>query len=153
MKSKIEESKAMSIIEEHDAKSQRTTDDSMFVMGVMLSIFSPLSFIAGVYGMNFIQPDGNPGMPELQWYGADTPPEAPGGSVSLITGITGYQYFWILCGVAIAAVILLYWAMGLITLEQPIKFLKFFLGKATCGRVAIEGRQERKQVKSEAVSI
>jgi len=38
------------------------------VLTIMSSIFIPLSFVAGVYGMNF-DPEVSPwNMPELKWY-------------------------------------------------------------------------------------
>jgi magnesium transporter len=38
------------------------------VLTVIATIFIPLGFIAGVYGMNF-DPDASPfNMPELEWY-------------------------------------------------------------------------------------
>jgi magnesium transporter len=44
------------------------TNDVMRVLTVMSSIFIPLTFIAGVYGMNF-DPGTSPlNMPELHWY-------------------------------------------------------------------------------------
>jgi magnesium transporter len=45
----------------------------MQVLTIMSSIFIPLTFLAGIYGMNFEH------IPELQWE-------------------NGYQYFWIMCG-------------------------------------------------------
>ena len=43
------------------------TNEIMRVLTIMSSIFIPLSFIAGVYGMNF-DPDQSPlNMPELRW--------------------------------------------------------------------------------------
>lgn len=43
-------------------------NEVMKVLTIIATIFIPLSFIAGVYGMNF-DPDASPlNMPELQWY-------------------------------------------------------------------------------------
>lgn len=43
-------------------------NEVMKVLTIIATIFIPLSFIAGVYGMNF-NPDASPlNMPELQWY-------------------------------------------------------------------------------------
>jgi len=46
----------------------------MQVLTIMSSIFIPLTFLAGIYGMNL------PNMPEMQWNNS-------------------YEYFWIACGV------------------------------------------------------
>ena len=44
------------------------TNEVMRVLTVISSIFIPLTFIAGVYGMNF-NPETSPyNMPELDWY-------------------------------------------------------------------------------------
>jgi magnesium transporter len=45
-------------------------NDVMKVLTIMASVFIPLTFIAGIYGMNF-DPDASPwSMPELGWYWA-----------------------------------------------------------------------------------
>uniref|UniRef100_A0A6T8BUT3 Uncharacterized protein n=1 Tax=Cryptomonas curvata TaxID=233186 RepID=A0A6T8BUT3_9CRYP len=74
-------------------KSERTS----LAMSMILAVFSPLSFISGIYGMNFT--GGT--MPELDWTRENS-------------SITGYEYFWILVGVLVAITILLYMAAGLI---------------------------------------
>jgi len=38
------------------------------VLTVIATIFIPLTFISGVYGMNFVNPDSPWSMPELGWY-------------------------------------------------------------------------------------
>jgi magnesium transporter len=44
------------------------TNEVMRVLTIMSTIFIPLTFIAGVYGMNF-DPDSSPlNMPELRWF-------------------------------------------------------------------------------------
>jgi magnesium transporter len=49
------------------AMSQRT-NEVMRVLTIIATIFMPLTFIAGIYGMNF-DPDTSPlNMPELRWY-------------------------------------------------------------------------------------
>lgn len=61
-------------------------NDVMKVLTVIATIFIPLSFVTGVYGMNF-NPDASPwSMPELSWYWA-------------------YPMFWVVI-VAIAAALL-----------------------------------------------
>jgi magnesium transporter len=43
-------------------------NETMTVLAVISTVFIPLSFVAGIYGMNF-EPDGSPwNMPELRWY-------------------------------------------------------------------------------------
>lgn len=52
----------------HYAQISQRTNDVMKVLTIMSSIFIPLSFIAGLYGMNF-HPEASPlNMPELSWY-------------------------------------------------------------------------------------
>lgn len=76
-------------------------------MNVVLSVFSPLAFIAGVYGMNFQTTDGAPAIPELTWGFA-----AGGGGP---TGwITGYTYFWLLSVTVSMTTLYLYRKMGLL---------------------------------------
>jgi len=43
-------------------------NDIMRVLTVIATIFIPLTFIAGVYGMNFAHPQSPWAMPELSWY-------------------------------------------------------------------------------------
>lgn len=43
-------------------------NETMRVLTVFAAVFIPLSFIAGVYGMNFNHPDSPWAMPELHWY-------------------------------------------------------------------------------------
>ncbi|MEQ8516930.1 MAG: CorA family divalent cation transporter [Chromatocurvus sp.] len=38
------------------------------MLTIIATIFIPLTFIAGVYGMNFSHPDSPWAMPELGWY-------------------------------------------------------------------------------------
>lgn len=47
--------------------SQRT-NETMRVLTIIATIFIPLTFIVGVYGMNFQNPDSPWAMPELSWY-------------------------------------------------------------------------------------
>jgi len=58
----------------------------MKVLTIIATIFIPLTFVAGIYGMNF-NPDASPfNMPELNWY-------------------WGYPAFW--CVMVVTAVALL----------------------------------------------
>ncbi len=47
--------------------SQRT-NETMRVLTIIATIFIPLTFVVGVYGMNFKNPDSPWAMPELGWY-------------------------------------------------------------------------------------
>ncbi len=50
------------------AELSQRTNDIMRVLTLMSTLFMPMTFIAGVYGMNF-HPDTSPwNMPELNWY-------------------------------------------------------------------------------------
>jgi len=40
-------------------------NSTLFVLTLATFIFAPMQFIAGVYGMNFVDGDGNPSIPEL----------------------------------------------------------------------------------------
>lgn len=50
-----------SLMELHMATVAQRTNDTMRVLTVMATIFIPLTFVAGIYGMNFER------MPELRW--------------------------------------------------------------------------------------
>jgi magnesium transporter len=57
-----------SLIEVHVSQISNRLNEIMKVLTVFAAVFSPLSFIAGVYGMNF-RMDASPwNMPELGWY-------------------------------------------------------------------------------------
>ena len=43
-------------------------NESMRKLAVIATIFMPLTFLAGIYGMNFDNPDSPWAMPELRWY-------------------------------------------------------------------------------------
>ena len=83
------------------------------IMSIVLSVFAPLSFITAVYGMNFHESDGSPGIPELTWGWVPSDPNDPA-SAPERNGLTGYQYFWILIGSLTALTILVYMFLGLI---------------------------------------
>ena len=58
---------AQSIIDEaHHHREERINEILLFIT-VITSIFTPASWLAGVFGMNFQAPEGGPGMPELKW--------------------------------------------------------------------------------------
>ncbi|CAE7486663.1 REV1 [Symbiodinium natans] len=61
--------------EEQNRHAERL-NDTLFVLTFATTLFAPVQFLAGVYGMNFAV-DGDPTIPELKWE-------------------YGYLYFWIL---------------------------------------------------------
>lgn len=64
-------------------------------------------------------------MPELEWYGASTPDE---NSISRLTGVTGYGFFWILASSSVVLVTLLHAYLGLLSFEafSIVKFSDMF---------------------------
>lgn len=59
---------AASLLEAYLSAVSLRTNESMRVLTVIATIFIPLSFITGLYGMNF-DPKSSPfNMPELRWY-------------------------------------------------------------------------------------
>ncbi len=70
-------------------------NETMKVLTVVSSIFLPMTFVAGIYGMNF-NPDASPyNMPELNWH-------------------YGYPFSFALMGVSAASLLLYYRSRGLI---------------------------------------
>jgi magnesium transporter len=52
----------------HMSSISNRINETMRVLTIISTIFIPLTFIAGIYGMNF-DPDSSPwNMPELRWY-------------------------------------------------------------------------------------
>ena len=64
------------------------TNEIMRVLTIVSVIFIPLTFLAGVYGMNF-NADLPLNMPELNWH-------------------FGYLFFWVLCGVLAVAMLIFF---------------------------------------------
>jgi len=68
-------------VDEHQRKTRERAADELnrrvFALTVATAIFSPMHFTCGVYGMNFVNAQGTPTIPELLW------PH-------------GYLYFWML---------------------------------------------------------
>ena len=57
-----------SLIEMHMSMAQAKTNEVINLLTIVSTIFIPLTFLAGVWGMNF-DPDASPlNMPELHWY-------------------------------------------------------------------------------------
>ncbi|SCZ66787.1 magnesium Mg(2+) and cobalt Co(2+) transport protein (corA) [Thiohalomonas denitrificans] len=59
---------ASSILEVHLSAVNNRLSEAMRVLTVIATLFVPLTFIAGVYGMNFHNPESPWAMPELYWY-------------------------------------------------------------------------------------
>merc|ERR550532_2897494 len=59
------------LTEREQERVQQTNADrlnrTLFVLTVATTVFAPVQFIAGVYGMNFANLDGTPTVPELLW--------------------------------------------------------------------------------------
>lgn len=64
--------------DEFNALAQKKQNDVLYVLTVTTTCFIPMQLFTGVYGMNFVDDDGEPGQPELRW------------------GSMGYVYFWLL---------------------------------------------------------
>jgi magnesium transporter len=79
-----------SLVDLQLSMSSQRMNEIMKVLTIIATIFIPLTFIAGVYGMNF-NPDTSPwNMPELNWrYGY---PAAM--SVMLLIALTMLGFFW-----------------------------------------------------------
>lgn len=57
-----------SLMETHMTQINIRSGEVMKVLTIIATIFIPLTFVAGIYGMNF-NPEGSPyNMPELDWY-------------------------------------------------------------------------------------
>lgn len=107
-------------LEQLALKAQRNSEWSQRVMGLILAIFSPLSFVAGVFGMNFTKGDGTPGIPELTFgFELVNASDATEGVVK--TGLTGYEWFWLWVGILIAAILALHVALGM--LPSPVNLI------------------------------
>ncbi|MDX5334683.1 MAG: magnesium/cobalt transporter CorA [Marinobacter sp.] len=59
---------ATSMLDIYLSSISQKTNDTMRVLTIIATIFIPLTFIVGVYGMNFEHPDSPWAMPELGWY-------------------------------------------------------------------------------------
>lgn len=59
---------ATSMVDIYLSSISQRTNETMRVLTIIATIFIPLTFIVGVYGMNFEHPDSPWAMPELGWY-------------------------------------------------------------------------------------
>lgn len=59
---------ASSLIDIYLSSTSHRLNEIMRVLTIIATIFIPLTFIVGLYGMNFSHPDSSWAMPELHWY-------------------------------------------------------------------------------------
>ena len=59
---------AASLIDIYISSTSYRLNEIMRVLTIIATIFIPLTFIVGLYGMNFSNPDSPWAMPELHWY-------------------------------------------------------------------------------------
>jgi len=59
---------ATNLIDVYLSSSSHRLNESMRLLTMIATIFIPLSFVVGLYGMNFSHPDSPWAMPELHWY-------------------------------------------------------------------------------------
>lgn len=59
---------ATSMLDIYLSSISQRTNETMRVLTIIATIFIPLTFVAGVYGMNFENPNSPWAMPELGWY-------------------------------------------------------------------------------------
>lgn len=62
---------------QHSSYGEKQANDTLFLISILTALFMPLQFVTGIYGMNFVDEHGRPGIPELTWE-------------------FGYAYFWTL---------------------------------------------------------
>jgi len=83
--------------EAHEAHRDKRMNTTLFVLSVLSAIFLPAQFVTGLYGMNFVDEDGHPTIPELLWP-------------------NGYRYFWslelCLVGIGTASACLLHYSVA-----------------------------------------
>lgn len=53
--------------EEFKSLRDQRTNEVLYTLTVVTTMFVPLQFLTGVYGMNFVNAEGHPTMPELLW--------------------------------------------------------------------------------------
>ena len=63
--------------EEYNAILDRRMNDILYVLTMVTTVIVPMQTLTGIYGMNFVDSENNPTMPELTWK-------------------WGYTYFWVL---------------------------------------------------------
>jgi magnesium transporter len=78
------------LIEVHLSQVSNRLNEIMKVLTILAAVFSPLTFIAGIYGMNFHRDRSPWNMPELDWYLGY--PFAL--ALMSATGLVTLGYFW-----------------------------------------------------------
>ena len=53
--------------QEYSGYGDKRMNDILFVLTIVTTLFVPAQFFTGVFGMNFVKPDGSPNMPLLNW--------------------------------------------------------------------------------------
>mmetsp|Transcript_35156 Transcript_35156/g.109351 ORF Transcript_35156/g.109351 Transcript_35156/m.109351 type:complete len:234 (+) Transcript_35156:1-702(+) len=53
--------------EAHEVHRDKRMSTTLYVLSVLSAIFLPAQFVTGVYGMNFVDGNGRPTIPELTW--------------------------------------------------------------------------------------
>jgi magnesium transporter len=86
----IDREVASGLLDLHMSSVSLRTNEIMKVLTIIATVFIPLGFVAGLYGMNF-KPEVSPfNMPELSWYFGY--PYALGLMLAIAGGLLGY--FW-----------------------------------------------------------
>jgi len=83
----------------HMSSVGNRTNETMKVLTIIATIFMPLSFIAGLYGMNFDRTSSPWNMPELGWY-------------------LGYPFALLLMLLVVIAFISFFWAHGWLRISK-----------------------------------
>ena len=78
---------------EFESYGDRRMNDILFVLAIVTTLPLPAQFLTGVFGMNFVKPDGTPNMPLLTWE-------------------HGYTFFWILSSFLTVLVFLALFVQG-----------------------------------------
>jgi len=79
---------ARNFIEEFNKHQSAVMNNMIFVLTAATAVFLPAQFFAGVYGMNFVDEDGQPSIPELRWR-------------------YGYYIFWAVTGCMILSLVVI----------------------------------------------
>lgn len=85
---------AASFIDVYLSSVANKTNDIMRVLTILATIFIPLTFLSGVYGMNFDSDKSHPlNLPELHWH-------------------YGYLFFWAICVAIAIAMLIMFRRLG-----------------------------------------
>jgi magnesium transporter len=79
---------ATSLIDIYLSSTSYRLNEIMRVLTIIATIFIPLTFVVGVYGMNFSHPNSPWSMPELHWYYGY--PLVWGAMVAIVIGMVIY---------------------------------------------------------------